>query len=552
VVGLGTYWHTLRHLKPIQIYGRARFRLTRPDVDLRQAPPMRSTPAVRLVRPAARKQSVMGPHRLRFLNATRDLDTGGWDDPDVDRLWRYNLHYFDDLTAVDASSRSEWHRELMLRWVRENPAPRGTGWEPYPTSLRIVNWVKWSLLGNQLPDQCTQSLAVQARWLAGRLETHLLGNHLLSNGKALVFVGLFFSGAEAEEWLAQGLEILERQIPEQVLADGGQFERSTMYHALALEDLLDLCNISVAFADASPELARAIPVWRERIDPMRRWLVAMCHPDGEIGFFNDAAMGIAAPPAELEEYAARLGFGNPRRAVEVVTALHASGYIRLQRRDAVAILDVGPVGPDYLPGHAHADTLSFELSLFGERVLVNSGTSLYEGGPERARQRGTATHNTVIVDGKDSSEVWGAFRVARRARPFGLEIRREAANSVRCSHDGYRRLPGKPEHSRQWSLGENTLVIEDHVSGKFGTAEARFHLHPSVIADEVSPGANGRPQVTLRLTRGREIQVSVTGGTLRKEPATWHPEFGRTEANSRLVVSFDGASTRTQFTWSAA
>jgi hypothetical protein len=34
----------------------------------------------------------------------------------------------------------------------------------------------------------------------------------------------------------------------------------------------------------------------------------------------------------------------------------------------VLILDVAPVGPDYLPGHAHADTLSFELSLFGQRA----------------------------------------------------------------------------------------------------------------------------------------------------------------------------------------
>ena len=85
----------------------------------------------------------------------------------------------------------------------------------------------------------------------------------------------------------------------------------------------------------------------------------------------------------------------------------------------MALLDVAPVGPDYLPGHAHADTLSFELSLFGQRVLVNSGTSQYEAGPERSRQRGTAAHNTVIVDGHDSSEVWAGFRVARRASSRG-------------------------------------------------------------------------------------------------------------------------------------
>ncbi|MEN9780004.1 MAG: hypothetical protein RL014_1152 [Pseudomonadota bacterium] len=94
-----------------------------------------------------------------------------------------------------------------------------------------------------------------------------------------------------------------------------------------------------------------------------------------------------------------------------------SGYVRLDNGPAVALLDVAPVGPDYLPGHAHADTLSFELSVGAQRVLVNSGTSCYGSSAERLRQRGTAAHNTVVVNGQDSSEVWGGFRVARRPLP---------------------------------------------------------------------------------------------------------------------------------------
>src|SRR5262249_13815017 len=146
-----------------------------------------------------------------------------------EKLWRYNLHYFDDLNAYDAAQRQEWHCSLLSQWVCENTPGFGTGWEPYPTSLRMVNWIKWVLTGNRLPAECIQSLAVQARWLSQRLEIHLLGNHLLANAKALLFAGIFFDGAEADEWLVRGLRILEREVAEQVLPDGGHIERSPMY-----------------------------------------------------------------------------------------------------------------------------------------------------------------------------------------------------------------------------------------------------------------------------------------------------------------------------------
>jgi uncharacterized heparinase superfamily protein len=285
---------------------------------------------------------------------------------------------------------------------------------------------------------------------------------------------------------------------------------------------------------------------------MRDWLAAMCHPDGELSYFNDAAVGVAPAPIELEQYAARLGFPDRPALVQGLTSLADSGYIRIDQGGAVAVLDVAPVGPDYLPGHAHADTLSFELSLFGQRVFVNSGTSCYGNSSERLRQRGTAAHNTVVVDGQDSSEVWAGFRVARRARPVGLEVVYNGGIVVCCAHDGYRRLPGKLEHLRRWLFTENALVVEDRVSGSFGRAEARFHLHPSVKLDEHCKDSGGGAQVVLQLPQGQKIHVSVEGGALRKEAATWHPEFGRREPNLCLVVDFSRSALRTQFEWDSA
>jgi uncharacterized heparinase superfamily protein len=553
MTGIGRYWHTLRHLKPVQLYGRLRFRLVHPRVDLRPAPALRAQGPHDWVGPAPHAVSLVGPESLRFLNETHSLADHGWDDPALEKLWLYNLHYFDDLGAPAEAERRSWQRALLVRWVRENPPAAGTGWEPYPTSLRIVNWVKWALAGNALPAACVQSLAVQTRWLAGRLERHLLGNHLFANAKALVFAGLFFEGAEARGWLEHGLAILAREIPEQILDDGGQFERSPMYHALALEDVLDLCNAAATFADAVPARWRpTTEAWRPRACAMHHWLATMCHPDGEIAFFNDAAFGVAPSPRALAGYVERLGIGPRSAPPSGVTSLANSGYVRVACDEAAALLDVAPVGPDYLPGHAHADTLSFELSLFGQRVLVNSGTSRYGDGIERLRQRGTAAHNTVVVDGEDSSEVWGGFRVARRARPVGLTVECGTSVVVRCAHDGYRRLPGRPEHERRWTFGDRRLIVEDRVSGRFGRAEARFHLHPGVVVGAIASRGDGSSTVTLTLPEGQRVGLAAERGHLAVTPATWHPEFGRTEPNACLVVRLDGAVARVRLDWSGA
>jgi hypothetical protein len=196
-MNLGRYYHTLRHLRPIQFYGRIAHRLVRPRPDLRPAPPLRAA-AQPFPLPPVRKPSLLGPARFRFLNVERELEgSAGWNDPAAEKLWLYNLHYFDDLNAEGRDGRDAWHRALIERWIAENPPGHGNGWEPYPLSLRIVNWTKWALSGHALSPAAMQSLAVQTRFLARRLEWHLLGNHLWTNGKALVFAGAFFDGEEA-------------------------------------------------------------------------------------------------------------------------------------------------------------------------------------------------------------------------------------------------------------------------------------------------------------------------------------------------------------------
>ncbi len=525
---IGRLWRTVRHLRPIQLYGRIWFRLPNLRVNLSHPPALRMQ-AVNWQVPAQRRASLSARGCFLFLNEPGRLADHGWDDPTKAKLWRYNQHYFDDLNAEFARERVEWHQALLLDWVTSNPPVGGTGWEPYPTSLRIVNWVKWALAGNDLPHIAIASLAIQARWLKRRIEWHLLGNHLFANAKALVFCGLFFEGPEADAWLDKGLKILRREIMEQILPDGAQFELSPMYHALAVEDMLDLVNLAGAYGRQD-----LVQDWRQPILCMLDWLASMSHPDGRISFFNDAAFSVAPPNANLLHYARRLGFETSTPLVPL-RHLKDSGYVRMAVGEFVLIADFGRVGPDYLPGHAHADTLSFEFSTARQRVFVNSGTSEYGTSPERKRQRGSAAHNTVTIAEENSSEVWGGFRVGRRARPQKVIVeQRGSMLYAQASHDGYRHLPGRPIVTRSFELNDMRLVVTDVVADG-PLAEAHYHLHPDIKISALTD--NG---ALLELPEGQRFAVICTGGNLRLEPSSWHPEFGISVLNQCLILPLVG------------
>jgi uncharacterized heparinase superfamily protein len=538
-MSIARLWRTVRWLKREQLLGRLRFRLARPRPDLRPAPPPRARAGI-WVTPARRGASLVGPTRWRLLAEQRDLQDTGWDEPKLPLLWRYNQHYFDDLNAAEAASRRSWHTALVERWITDNPPARGTGWAPYPVSLRIVNWVKWALAGQPLAPAWQHSLAVQARWLERRLEWHLLGNHLFVNAKALMFAGLWFDGAEADRWLAAGLDIVARELPEQILADGGHFERSPMYHALALEDVLDLMNLIEARAPSGTPARAQVPELRQRAGAMLHWLRSMVHPGGALARFNDSTEGVAPGVGEIERYAAALGVQAESPLCEGISALLPSGYVRGVRGPAVALLDLAPIGPDYLPGHAHADTLSFELSVGGHELVVNRGISVYGTGARRQIERGTAAHSTAQFGDQDSSEVWLGFRVGRRARVRNYLI---DGWQVDAMHDGYAHLPGVPLHRRQWTFEPQALLVDDHLSG---AAVARYHLAPGLTVSEVQPRCwrISNAQATL-------AHFDIEIGQASVEVWRHALGFGRLVDAQTLIVALAGGRARVRIRWSA-
>lgn len=528
------YYHTLKYLRREQIVGRLRLRFAKPKLSRQPAPPLRAALGAWVASPR-RPEKWLGESRFRFLNDERTLEfPRDWNNAAIPRLWLYNLHYFDYLRSEPAPGRQE-ARALIGRWLAHNVWPSSAGWESFPTSLRIINWITWLREGGTLGPLALDSLAWQLRWLEQRLEYHLLGNHLLANAVALCAGGLFFDGPEAARWFERGASLLAGQLPEQVLADGGQYERSAMYQSAVIEQFLDLVNLLKAAGSNAPRGAAEVQQQLvSRLPAMLAWLTAMTHRNGRPAFFNDAAEGITPSCSALRDYAARLGI-EPTASAGAVW-LRESGYVRLERGPASLFIDAAPLGPDYLPGHAHADTLSFELSLGTHDLIVNSGTSTYEAGMLREWQRSTAAHSTLEIARQNSSEVWSAFRVARRARvavsPDSLR-RDEDVDEFTAEHDGYTRLARGLVHRRRWWLSAGRLEVLDTLGVAQAEVIARFYLHPAVKVDRPVPGTYD--EIPFRDGEFRGI-VRAAGQAIELDASQYFPEFGQSQANLCLKV----------------
>jgi uncharacterized heparinase superfamily protein len=513
------WFHTLRWLPPLQLAALVRQRM-QPLFDRPERFAARRAPADPGVRwhlermppqPSPCDPELVRSGRFTFLNRTEDLGwPPRWDDAGVPRLWLYNLHYFEYLSSLPF----ELGRALVLDWIARHPLARGhAGWEPYPTSLRLLSWCSW-LFGahrtqvesdRELRALVWPSIWLQTEWLARHVETHLRGNHLLENASALAFCGACFAGP-GDRWLRHGLAWLDRELPEQMLADGLHFERSPMYHARVVHVL------EMLLATRVPDLIERVSAYQARA---QRALAALCHPDREIALLNDAAFGIAPSPGGLDGIAR-----------DGVFALRDAGYYGARAAAGhYVVCDAAPIGPDYQPGHAHGDLLSFELSLAGARVIVDAGVHGYDGDPLRAWCRSTRAHNTVEIDGADQCEFWSTFRVARRGHPRDVVWAPEPGGfRLSAWHDGYERLAGRPRHAREFRWYDTgVLLVRDRVTARRPvTATSRLHLHPECAVGELSERC-----VRIRHPGG-EFSVAFDGdGDLALEPSTYCPEFGR-------------------------
>jgi uncharacterized heparinase superfamily protein len=490
------YLRTVRHLRRRQLLQGALSRV-RPRGSLPQlTEPPRLTESHALLhaivdagvdpaRDSIRRADQIVSGRYEFLNHAEDLPAIDWTKPYVNRLWTYNLHYFDYAIDLAWAFRLTGDRKyvnsfeaLVAGWIRATEQGKGDPWDPYPISVRTVNWLYAILLFQdslepELREYVSASVFRQLRFLEHRIEWHLLGNHVFRNLKALVIGGLFFEGRDAERWRARAASQLWDQTRTQVSSDGGHFERSPMYHAIVLSDLLDVIQLMRARSQAVP------PEIEERARRMARALTFLTRQDKSLRLLNDSALGIAPSAPYLARIAEREAglFAGP---VDQDWSLPETGYFgyRDAGHNSELIVSCREPSPSYQPGHSHCDILSYEWDTASEPVVVDSGLHGYDRDPYREYLRSTRAHNTLVINGKSQSEAWATFRFARRATEVQASSSlRDGRYTFRGSYRPYH--DGHAVHRRTITLERGELSVTDRVEAQNQSSlESFLHFHP--------------------------------------------------------------------------
>lgn len=516
-----------------------------------------------------------------LLNVDRALGSPvRWNPEGTTRLWRYNLHYFD--YALDLGVLARWRsdgqagntlKRLFGDWIEANPVAHGVGWHSYPLSRRIVNWLQAASLASGAFDwdgtgfrrTWTQSIYQQTRFLEDHLEVDLSGNHLLANAKALFLAGTFWGNKVGARWCETGLRLLWDGLKEQILEDGGQYERSPMYQTIVLQDYLEVIHV-LQIND------RQIPSWvRDRLRRMGDFLFSVLHPDGEISLFADSAFGIAYKPLDVLAAAEHLLYvpgrwegaapgpfsslvdvppaGTPGRSAYVAqTSLPATGYYSFlngQKGDKM-IVDGKPMGPDHLPAHGHCSLFSYELSIAGARFIVDSGVQEYEAGAWRDFWRSTKAHNCLSVDGAEQSEIWASFRVGERIRLLGVRYFQKPLSALFVGMHGGFVGQKEPTPNRRFivALPLRRWIVVDEVFGTGRHAIQSFvHFAPNVNCEVDSKSALLRTAVCeMRLhplfeNAGAEAKIAFVNGQMEPLQGWYAPEFGEALPNPVLEIS---------------
>ncbi len=462
-------YHTLKHLKFTQVYHQIKYRLVKPK---RVATTCEGSFAkVDLVDFPEKQTSLLLNKEVwsfSFLNIEKSFseDSLDWSFADYGMLWTYNLNYFDWLHQLGISK--EQGLETLSQFYHTPAEKNPIILHPYPTSLRIINAAKFISKWGIQDDWLYRELVSDLKFLNGRLEYHLLANHLLENAFALFIGGVI---TKQQDFTQSGKKLLIRELKEQILNDGMHYERSPMYHLIILERLLDALNFAKSVGDDIKSLLELYAV--RMIGHAKNWEDLERMP-----LMQDSACDIALPVPVILDYAKRLlGSDYPSTSCD----LKDSGYRRLNAGNLSLFANVGAIAPTYQPGHAHADELSFELFYKGIPIIIDTGVSTYEKNNKRLLERSTRSHNCVVVKG-NSSDVWSGFRVGKRAN---VNISIDENEYLTAEHDGYGTIVSRTFDSTV----SVQMTITDKLTAQSNSngfcAKGYLHLHPDVSLEQM-------------------------------------------------------------------
>lgn len=523
---------SLRHLLYASPFYRLALMGGTPDA------PLFSPPAYRLGDPVIGRAILGGTFSLAHHRAPLGQDP--WSATITDHNQLADLHGFTwlaDLFAVGDEAARSRAGALLRGWVVHNRKWHPISWRPDILGERLTAWLAYydflTLEQDNVKTMLLQTAMAQARHLGRSCAQGPPDARMFKAIEGLIFAAVCLPGAD--NLLDQSFELLEKEIRIQVFADGGHMERNPSH----LLDVLSRFNeIRALLLAAHVEVPLSLQGVIDRMTPMLR---ALRHGDGGLALFNG---GFEEERGRIDRVLANTGV----RGKSLTSAPH-SGFQRLSAGRTVIIADTGKPAMSGAR-HAHAGTLSFEMSVGKDRLVVNCGTASSEGEKWDAALRATAAHSTLSVDDMDSSQFDRHGRLTQGPRSVEC-TRREADGAVwlDTSHDGFRKNVGIL-HRRKFFLDAlgNDFRGEDRVVGSSGkNFTVRFHLHPGVHASQVQ----GRDAVLLKLAGGAGWQFQGSGGTITLQESIYLCGKGEPRRCEQIVISGplhgDGAQIKWRF-----
>lgn len=422
---ISLYYHTVKSMKPSQVAARIRIKLKKGNPlgvavgGMKDVRPIASPAELDFDPAFLARFSVEGlmQDKVSFLHSGKSIDwRKDWEFADKSALWNYNLHYFEYLLPLVKAWKDTGDKKYLDKtediingWIDANPVGKSPAWASYTIALRIVAWLSYygyveKELGEEFNVKFLLSLHTQYDFLSKHLEKDILGNHYFEDLKSLLLASLFFKDEAVYERV---LKDFKAECKEEILPDGMHFELSPMYHKIIFEGML---RAAIALREAGKQNTELEAYLQSMLD------VSYSFEGGldRVPLFNDGGNNVAKSLDALVK-AADKHFG---LTPNLKAQMPDSGFYIYEKdidgQKWKLVVDAGQPGPKYIPGHAHCDAMSFELFRDGKPVVVNCGTYAYQC-KERDFFRSTAAHNTVMVDGVEQSQCWGAFRLAKRS-----------------------------------------------------------------------------------------------------------------------------------------
>ena len=418
-------------------------------------------------------------------------------------------------------------------WIRQNPPEFGVNWAcSMDIAIRAVNWL-WGyaffqdspILDDDFRLAFCKSLLCHGRHIRANLErtATFTGNHYLSDIVGLVYLGILVPELkEAQGWREFGLRELEREMFKQVYPDGGDFEASISYHRLVTELFLSTTLLAQLNGHHFSQ------AYMQQLEKMLDFIYQITKPDGTVSIIGDQDNGRlhrlkiwTDPDLEWKDFRGLLALGcilfdKPewgkaageqweeaiwfygRQALAPFQKssqlprpdmwskdFRDTGIYILRADDMYVAVDVGPLGQNGKGGHAHNDSLSFELFASGQTWIQDPGTYLYTADYEaRNLFRSTAFHNTLAMPGyeQNSYDVMNLFGLKNESVEQILAWQLDTSSDSRLSAEVRRLKSPRAIHRRSFHLcrKQRALLLTDVVLGQKLTCELLFHFAPGL------------------------------------------------------------------------